>query len=139
MPSGKVKGRIRVKVDKGKLVAAVDGHVDGLLRRGAQRAQRRARDIIWTEGRVRTGRMMDQIAVEPAPSGKGYRIVANAPHSIYQEKGVRPFSMPKGKVMAFMPKGTSTVVFATKSKGFPGIHFMKRTYEQMNLRDFTER
>lgn len=109
-------------------------------RKAAFATRNRVKRNISTIPRVDTGKMRDSVHVETRKKGvtSSYSVISRLKYTIYQEKGVRPFSMkPGGPLLRFKPKGANTFVFARKVKGFPAGNFFKDAYNDISTRDFT--
>ena len=111
-----------------------------LARKAAFATRDKVRRNITAKPRVDTGKMRDSVHVEKRKTGvtSSYSVISRLKYTIYQEKGVRPFSMkPGGPMLRFTPKGSNKVVFARKVKGFPPGNFFKDAYNSLSIRDFT--
>lgn len=131
-----IKVQVRVRLKDGAMVAAVERLGSTMTLRAARAAQEEARWNIAKHGRNRTGAMSQGIKIEKIGAMR-YRVIATEPYSIFQEKGVRPFSAKPGKFLVFMPKGGTSLVFAKRVKGFKGIHFMRDAMRSLRKEDFT--
>lgn len=126
--------KLKVKIDRAKLERMKVKFSLEATRNVAMAGRRKARTIITQEGRKDTGEMWNGVQVEQV-GRTGHRLVSKADHSIFQEKGVKPFSAKPGKVLVFKDHKTQTLVFTKKVKGFDGIHFMERAMKSLKARD----
>lgn len=132
----RIRGTIKVHLDRATLRALGVKYAAETSERGAKQAEMKARRYIIQGGRIRTGEMLRKVKAEPTVNPTTWRVTAAAEHSWYQEKGVRPFQASRGKVLRFQPKGSGVFIFRPRSKGFQGIHFMKKAVDGLTMQDF---
>ena len=135
------KVAVKVYVNQGYVrgVVAADGLGGRAVRRAATTTARRARENVVRAGRVRTGKMRDTIkAGKAVRHGSRVRIQVNSgvPYSVYQEYGIGPVVPIRAKALRFVPKGGGGVVFAKRTRGFPGAFFMRDALRALNVQDF---
>ena len=102
-------------------------------------ARDRARQNIARKGRVNTGAMMRKVNVREVLRSDDksiFEVIAEAEYSGYQEEGIGPVYPVRAKFLRFKPKGKSTFVFAKKTRGFKGAHFMRDAMRAVKLSDF---
>lgn len=101
-------------------------HIQTGTRKKAQQVADRARQIIISEGRVRTGDLANSIQVEQVGRYE-FKVGSDLHYAKYQHEGVKgPVRPVRAKVLRFKPKGSNQYVFAKETKGFPGIFFLTR-------------
>jgi hypothetical protein len=107
-------------------------------RRAASRTVTRVRQNIIASGRVNTGRMLGSVSARVAVPGirTTWKVSVNEPYTIYQEKGIGPVTARPGGFLVFTPKGSSTVVFAKRTRGFEGAHFLEKALRDLRVRDY---
>jgi hypothetical protein len=128
-----------VRIDKAKLEAAVSAMSQKAVMKGADAYRGRVRHEIAASGRVRTGAMMENIAVRPLPPSKGIAravVVPQAEHFVYQERGTGGSQAKPGGVLRFMPKGASVFVFAKRVRGVSAGNFLAKARLKMKIEDF---
>lgn len=116
----------------------------GIVGRGVARAAGKTRDRakqrITKAGRVDSGAMRQSVRAEEHSFSQTrctWRVGSGLFYFIYQEKGVDgPVYPRRAKVLRFQPKGSSGFVFARKTKGFPGGHFLTGALRDLTRADF---
>lgn len=100
----------------------------------------RARTNLANAGRSGHGILMASIIVSPQIMHLGNLLMVEVGsplfYAIYQEKGIGPVVPVKAKVLRFQPKGSSTYVFASRTKGFPGAYYLTRAIRSLTVADF---
>lgn len=133
--------RVKVRLDKNRINPMLYRHASMSARRAAIRTRDRARANLLMSGRYDTGRLFHSIDVRWAPPAKGpnsvtYNVGTPLRYGLYQEKGIGPVYPVRAKVLRFKPVGSNTFVFARRTRGFRGIHYLERAYKQLSLSDF---
>lgn len=128
--------RVRVNINHTKAQAYARQHGRVSVLRAAQTTQRRARANIAAAGRVNSGALMRSIEIRPTGTMR-YSVGSDLPYAIFQEKGIGPVVPVSAKVLRFKPKGASGFVFAQRTKGFAGAHYMRDAYRSLTMADFT--
>lgn len=130
-----MSARVRVNINhaKAQAYAREKGRVSVL--RAAQTTQRRARANLVSAGRVNSGALLGSIDIRVTGTMR-YTIGSDLHYAIYQEKGIGPVVPVRAKVLRFKPKGSNTFVFARRTRGFEGAHYMAKAYRSLTLADF---
>lgn len=108
---------------------------DTLRETGGKNAQVQVKSNIASAGRIDTGAMYNSINTDQL-SESDVKVFSNKFYAIYQEKGIGPVYPVKAKALRFKPKGSSSFVFAARTKGFDGAHFFGDTVRDMTVDDF---
>lgn len=127
-------GGVRLRINQAAMTAELNKVTRKAALRGARSAQKKVRNNMRM--RRRTGRMIDSVHMRPVGANR-YRIYSLLFYTTYQEHGIGPVTPKKAKVLRFKPKGSSTFVFATRTRGFKGGFFFKRAVTSMKVSDFT--
>ena len=128
----------RIVLNPGAVVRLGESVADRAAARAAAMTARRAMRATYTAQRVRTGAMANSYRVRQM-SMAHYKVYNLMPYFDYQQFGVGPFGPKHAKVLRFMPKGSSRVVFAQHVRGFPPGRMLETALAQLNVGDFLER
>jgi hypothetical protein len=115
-----------VRIDQSRLqrlLSAVGGPGDRLLRRKAERVAALARQYSAHNGSIAEG-----IVVGPVID-KSIRVTSTNPHSLYVNSGTRPHRIVprrRGGVLRFVVDGRPVFARVVNHPGFRGTHFMER-------------
>lgn len=130
---------IKIDIDRGRTDRLTRGVTGDTAHAAAVIMQRRARKNIIRKGRVDTGRLRDSIEVKvdrQTNTEAMYSVGSSVPYARYQEEGIGPVYPRRAKVLRFKPKGSSTFVFAHRTRGFKGAFFMREAWRSLRTRDF---
>lgn len=130
---------VKVDFDSAKIEMLVQRKVQQSAKKAAETTRRRARLNLTAAGRVNTGRLRDSIQVTRKRTSKvrvTFAVTATAPYAIFQERGVGPVTPVRARALRFKPKGSNVVVFAQRTRGFDGAHYMRNAYARLSLHDF---
>lgn len=134
-------GSVKIKLHPNKVRLVVGGQSQDSVQKAAKMAQTRARANIRQAGRIDTGELIQNIIISPSASSGSmrylYDVTATAKHAIFNELGTKGATARPGGVLVFKPKGSSTFVFAKKTRGIRGIHFMRGAIQACRIEDFT--
>lgn len=128
-----------LKLDNSAVVRVVGGQSHAAVQRAAERTAERARGILSSAGRVRTGALRDSIQatdVTSQPMRPRFNVGSALPYAVYQEFGAGP-SRARGKVLRFQPKG-SVVIFRPHTRGFQGAHYLAGAIDSVTAGDFAK-
>lgn len=132
--------RVTVNIDRAKVRMHVGRLTEASARRASEAVQRRARNNIRRAGRINTGAMLNSIEVTRLGTSTllepKFRIGSDLQYARYQEHGIGPVYPVRAKVLRFKPKGSNTFVFARRTRGFEGAHFMRDAYRAITKQDF---
>lgn len=129
----------KVTIHRGKVISVVGPVADKAAYSAAQKARGYVISEIRAAGRVKTGRMIAGMQVRKVAGGpllSRYEVSSSAPYTMFQNDGTRPHGPVRAKVLAFVPKGGSQVVFAKWVKGVQGAHFMEKGLARVRAQDF---
>ena len=127
-------GGVRIRINEAAMTAELNKATRKSALRGAQSAQKKVRNNMRM--RRNTGRMISSVHMRPVGANR-YRIFSDLYYTKYQEYGIGPVRPVKAKALRFKPKGSSTFVFAQRTRGFKGGFFFKRALRSMKVSDFT--
>lgn len=109
-------------------------------RRAAGRVKVRAGLNVMAAGRVRTGALAAGFTMRKVdsiqPHTTTYQVSSTIPYAGFQEEGIGPQQAAPGKVFRFKPKGSGIFVFARRTRGFKGGHFLRNAYRVLTTGDF---
>lgn len=128
--------RARFDIDVKKISREQHHIADRTASRAAAIAQMRVKEGIALTDRVRTGRMLNRVAVKEVGPAR-FQVRSDEPYSHWQERGRGPVRPVKAKALRFQPKGANYFVFAKYVRPDPGGHFFKRALRSLGRRDFT--
>ena len=110
------------------------------MERASNRVRDRARRNLRAAGRHDTGALGRSIRVTKMPTSTPmkpkFSIGTNLHYAKYQEWGIGPVTPKRAKVLRFKPGGSNTFVFAMRTRGFKGAHFMRDAYRAITTKDF---
>ena len=127
--------RVRVNLNHPKAMAYIRERGRASVLRAAQTTQRRARANLARSGRINTGALTQSIDIRVTGPMR-YSIGSDLPYAIYQEKGIGPVYPVRAKALRFKPKGSNVFVFAQRTRGFEGAHYMRKAYRSLTVADF---
>lgn len=133
--------RVRVRLDDAKVRAFVRATTSDASRRGAQAAVRKARHnlLTATPPRHNTGALSRSIKAtrtRQTDTVSTWRVGSDLSYALYQEKGFGPVYPVRAKFLRFTPKGSGVVVFAKRTRGLVGAHYLEKAVNQLRLEDF---
>lgn len=132
--------RVSVTIHKGRVISVVGPIADRAAYAAAQKTRGYVISEIRIAGRVRTGRMIRLMQVRRinrgSPLRKAYEVSSTAPYTMFQNDGTRGHGPRTAKMLAFVPKGGSKVVFAKYVRGIRGAHFMEKGLARVRREDF---
>ena len=131
---------VRVNIHRGKVISVVGPMADQAAYRAAQKVRGYIMSEIRAAGRVKTGRMIAGMQARKVSSGNPllprYEVSSSAPYTMFQNDGTRAHGPRTAKMLAFVPKGGSAVVFAKWVRGVRGAHFMEKGLARVRAGDF---
>lgn len=126
---------VKIRIQENIISTRMQAESYKASRKGAQTARQRVRENITASGRIDTRRMWKSIAIKG--TGKSWwKVYTTVPYAKYQEHGIGPVRPVRAKALRFTPKGSNAVVFAQRTRGFPGAHFFKKATASLTARDF---
>jgi hypothetical protein len=91
-------------------------------------------------GRVRTGALASSYRETRQPSSTvgvaGYEVGSLLDYAMLQEDGAGPSDAGPGRVLRFMPKGSSVFIFRRRTRGFSGAHQLRNAFNALSAQDF---
>jgi hypothetical protein len=129
----------KLTIHKGQVVSVVGPMVDRAAYKAAQHARGYIMSEIRSAGRVDTGKMIAGMQVRKIGSTAlkvAYEVSSSAPYTMFQNAGTRAHGPRTKKMLAFVPKGGSKVVFAKWVRGVTGAHFMEKGLMRVRMEDF---
>ena len=112
------------------------GMVDQAVQRASGRVRDRAKNIVRGAGRVDTGALVQSITSEPEGPAT-YRVGTSLEYAVYQHEGPRAHGPRRARMLRFVPKGGSQVVYARHVRGVTALPFLRQAAEQTSVVDFT--
>lgn len=132
--------RVHVNLSAAKIKKHVGHATEESVERASGRIRDRARRNLRAADRHRTGALGRSIKVTKmatsTPMKPKFRVGTNLQYGRYQEWGIGPVVPKRAKVLRFKPKGSNTFVFAMRTRGFKGAHFMRDAYRATTKKDF---
>lgn len=108
-------------------------------RKGARATASRVQNAIRASGRVVSGKMVRSVTVQ-GPRGSGDRTTFTVGSDLFyfwiQNNGTGPIFPVRAKFLRFKPKGSSTYVFAKRTRGVPAGRFMEKATRGLRISDF---
>ena len=99
----------------------------------------RARGYLSSGDHNRTGNLSNSLeakVLSSGPEGTTVSVGSELDYAGFAEKGRGPVRAKPGKFLVFMPKGSSTLVFAKEVKAAEGIRFLERALDDLQQSDF---
>lgn len=131
------EAEFRLTIDYPKLNAVAEESARGAVERAGERTVEQARTNL--EPHNRTGDLSRSLAsrlVHSDENGAQVTVGSDLDYATYAEEGRGPITAKPGKRLVFMPRGSRTLVFATKVKAAKGIRYLRRAYEALQESDF---
>lgn len=135
------RATLRIEWDNAALGELKGKAIKATSRRAADKTKQRVQQNIRASGRVRTGRMVNSVAVTVARQDNNrltYYVGSTVPYATWQNDGIGPVHAKRGRVLAFQPKGSSVVIFRPRTRGFTGAHFYEKALRALTKRDFMQ-
>lgn len=129
---------VTVHIDRGAIRGLLSRVSNDAAFKAAKVTQMRVQRNMLLSGRTKTGAMMRSVEIQTQQVGprSRYRVHSDLYYTGFQEEGIGPVHARPGGFLVFIPKGSPTVVFAKRTKGFPGGHFFRDAQASIHLDDF---
>lgn len=108
-------------------------------RKAARATARRVQNEIRSQGRVNSGKMVSSVTVQGPRNGRDKTTFSVGSDLFYfwiQNDGTGPIYPVRAKFLRFKPKGSSTFVFAKRTRGVPAGRFMEKASRGIRISDF---
>lgn len=133
-----MSARVRIDIHHERAQRTINKYAAASTRRAAGFAQRRAKANLTAAGRINSGALRGSIDVRQIGPTR-FSIGSDLHYAIYQEKGIGPVVPVRAKVLRFKPKGSNTFVFAQRTRGFDGAHYLEKALRSLTMREFWPR
>lgn len=132
-------GRVRLRLDLGKLNAKAGVVSAEAVKRAADRTEQRVRSNIAADDLINSGGLINSVTQRDIPGNAllpRRAIGSPKPYVKYPERGTRAHGPVRARALRFQPKGSGRVVFAKWVRGVRAYGFMKRALDQLRPTDF---
>lgn len=131
--------QVKVTLDQRAINHLLRETTDASAHKAATIVRDRARLNLLRKNRHKTGTLDRSIRIRMVKQdahSTTYNVGSTLEYAGYQETGFGPVYPVRAKFLVFVPKGAHMVVFAKKTRGLEGAHYLRDAQQSLTMADY---